>query len=107
VLGNVAVTRLHNNSGNIRRCFLSGPPGWGSLESERVKCGHESHRTLTWGWQRWRGPAAIINDRSILSSERMLHKDYKRRCSVENKIIGRESQGIVAKSNWLAVKRQS
>jgi hypothetical protein len=25
---------------------------------------------------RWRGPAAIVNNKPILSSERMLHKDY-------------------------------
>jgi hypothetical protein len=28
----------------------------------------------------WRGPAAIVNDRPILSSERMLHTDYDREC---------------------------
>jgi hypothetical protein len=37
-------------------------------------------------------PAAIVYDRPILSSERMLHKDYDRKCSVEKKIAGRESQ---------------
>jgi hypothetical protein len=26
----------------------------------------------------WRRPAAIVNDRPILSSDRMLHKDYNR-----------------------------
>jgi hypothetical protein len=25
-----------------------GLPGWGSLESETVECGHESCRNLTW-----------------------------------------------------------
>jgi hypothetical protein len=28
------------------------------------------------------GPAAIVNDRFVLSSEKMLHKDYDRKCSV-------------------------
>jgi hypothetical protein len=42
---------------------------------------------------RWRGPAAIVNDRSILSSERILYKDCDRRCSVVKKISGRKSQG--------------
>jgi hypothetical protein len=42
---------------------------------------------------RWRGPAAIVNDRLILSSERMLYKDYDRKCSIEKKNSGRESQG--------------
>jgi hypothetical protein len=36
---------------------------------------------------RWRGPAAIVNDRPILSSERMLYKEYDRRCSLEKKTI--------------------
>jgi hypothetical protein len=40
------------------------------------------------------GPAAIVNDRPILLSERMLHKDYGRKCSVGEQIIGRESQGV-------------
>jgi hypothetical protein len=56
----------------------------GSLESETVKCGHKSH------WTR-QGPAAI-EQTPILSSERMLHKEYDRKCSVE-KIAGCESQG--------------
>jgi hypothetical protein len=33
-----------------------------------------------------------VNDKPILSSERMLHKDYDRRCSIKKK-SGRESQG--------------
>jgi hypothetical protein len=36
---------------------------------------------------RWRGPAAIVNDRPILSSERILYKDYDCRCSFEKKIL--------------------
>jgi hypothetical protein len=51
------------------------PSRLGSLESERVKYGRESRGTRTWEWLRWRGPAGIVNDRPILSSERMLHKD--------------------------------
>jgi hypothetical protein len=42
---------------------------------------------------RWRGPTAIVNDKPILSSERMLYKDYDRRCSIEINNSGRESQG--------------
>jgi hypothetical protein len=61
----------------------SYPPGWGSLESETVKCGHESRGTRTREWLRWRGPAAIVNP--IVSSERMLQKDYNSKCS-ENTI---------------------
>jgi hypothetical protein len=36
-------------------------------------------------------PAAIVID--PLSSERMLHKEYDRKCSVGKNIDGRESQG--------------
>jgi hypothetical protein len=36
---------------------------------------------------RCRGPAAIVNDRRILSSERMLHKEYDRKYSVEKKTL--------------------
>jgi hypothetical protein len=36
--------------------------------------------------------AAVVNDRSILSSESRLHKDYDLKCSVE-KNGSRDSQG--------------
>jgi hypothetical protein len=42
----------------------------GSLESEVVIYGGESHGTRTRKWLRWRRPAAIVNDRPVLSSER-------------------------------------
>jgi hypothetical protein len=41
-----------------------------SLESETVKYGHEYQGTRTRKWLLWRGPAAIVNDRPVLSSER-------------------------------------
>jgi hypothetical protein len=59
------------------------PPVWGSLETDTVKYGLESHETRTREWLRWRGSAAIVNDRFILSWERMLHKGYDCKCSVE------------------------
>jgi hypothetical protein len=65
----------------------------GSLESGTVIYGRESHGTGIREWMRWRGPAAIVNDRPIPSSERMLYKDYDRRCSFEKKNSGREPQG--------------
>jgi hypothetical protein len=37
----------------------------------------------------------------------MFHKDYDRKSSAEEKISGRDSQGVVAKTNWLDVNRQS
>jgi hypothetical protein len=42
---------------------------------------------------------AIVNDRPILSSERMLHKDYNRRFSVGKKILVVILKGLVAKTN--------
>jgi hypothetical protein len=38
----------------------------GSLKSERVKDGHESHGTRTREILRWRGPAAYTKDRPVL-----------------------------------------
>jgi heme/copper-type cytochrome/quinol oxidase subunit 2 len=69
-----------------------GSPVWVSVECEEVKCGRECRRTRTWEWLRWREPAAILNERPILLSERILHKDYNSKCSVDKKNIGRESQ---------------
>jgi hypothetical protein len=63
----------------------SGPPDWGSLECERVKYGRESLGTRIWEWLRCRGPVAIVNDRSIFSSERILLKEYDLKCSVKKK----------------------
>jgi hypothetical protein len=47
----------------------------GSLESETIKFGHESHGSRTRKGLRWRGPGAVVNDRPILSSERAPHID--------------------------------
>jgi hypothetical protein len=47
----------------------------------------------------WRGTAAIVNDRPILSSERILYKDYDRRCSIEKKILAVILKGLGAKTN--------
>jgi hypothetical protein len=38
--------------------------------------------------------AAIVNDRPILSSERMLHRDLTESIQLENKITGRGSQRV-------------
>jgi hypothetical protein len=45
----------------------------GSLESETVKYGRESHGTQTRKWLRWQGSAAIVNYRPVLSSDIALH----------------------------------
>jgi hypothetical protein len=47
----------------------------------------------------WRGPAATVNDRPILSSDRMLHKDYDRKCSIEEKKLAVSLKGLGAKTN--------
>jgi hypothetical protein len=48
---------------------------------------------------RWRRPAAIVNGRPILSSERMLHKNYDLKCSVEKEILALSLKGLGAKTN--------
>jgi predicted nucleic acid-binding Zn ribbon protein len=45
----------------------------GSLESEIIKYGQDSHGTRTQKWLLWRGPGAVVNDRPVLSSERVPH----------------------------------
>jgi hypothetical protein len=45
----------------------------GSLKSETVKYGHESHGTRTQKLVRWGGPERIVNDSPVLSSERAPH----------------------------------
>jgi hypothetical protein len=50
-----------------------GGDGKGSLDSETVKYGHEFHETRTRKLLLWRGPAAIINNTPVLSSERAPH----------------------------------
>jgi hypothetical protein len=37
----------------------------------------------------------------------MLYKDYDRRCSIEKKYLNVGLKGLRAKTNWLAVNRQS
>jgi hypothetical protein len=57
---------------------------------------------------RWRRSAAIVNYKPTLSSERMLYKDYDRRCSIKKKeIVAVSLKGLGAKKNYLAVNLQS
>jgi hypothetical protein len=48
---------------------------------------------------RWRGPAAIVNDTPILSSEGMLYKDYDGMCSIEKKILSVSFKALGVKTN--------
>jgi hypothetical protein len=91
--------------GNEKETLFLGtwPSRLGSLESETVKCGYEFRETRTWERLRWRVAGAIINDRPILSSDRMLHKDYDSKCSVENILLVVSLKGLVTKTNRLAV----
>jgi hypothetical protein len=68
------------------------------------KYGHESRGNLTWEWLHWRGPAEIVNDISILSSERMLLKDRDRECSVEKKNASRDPQGACRQDKLIGGK---
>jgi hypothetical protein len=49
----------------------------------------------TYTWQR---RSLIIRDKPILSSERILHKDYDRKVSVEKKVSGRQDELIGGKA---------
>jgi hypothetical protein len=42
---------------------------------------------------------AIVNDKPILSSERILYKDYDRRCSIKENILAVSLKGLGAKIN--------
>jgi hypothetical protein len=70
--------------------------------SEAVKCGHQSRGSRTWEWLCWRGPAAIVKYRPILSSQRMLRKDYENKYLVGENMLVVSLKGFVAKTNWLA-----
>jgi hypothetical protein len=51
-------------------------------------------------------PSTFIRDKPF-SSERMLHEDYYARVKFENKSLDVSLKGPGAKTNWLAVNRQS
>jgi hypothetical protein len=48
-----------------------------------------------------------MRDNPIFLSERMLHKDYYRKSSVEKKTLVVGLKGPDAKMNWLSANRQS
>jgi hypothetical protein len=71
----------------------------GSLQSVTVKYGHESHGTRTRKWLHWRGAAAIVNNRSVLSSERAPH--INKPASLTNKNLGGISRWVLYfKREW-------
>jgi hypothetical protein len=52
-------------------------------------------------------PSVFRRDKPIFSSERLLHKDYDSKGSVREKSLVMGLKGPDAKTNWLAVNRQS
>jgi hypothetical protein len=58
---------------SILALWVIGGDKRGSLKSETVKYDHKSYETQTQKWLHWQGPAAIVNDRPVLSSERAPH----------------------------------
>jgi hypothetical protein len=58
-----------------------------SLEYETVKYGHESRGTRTQELLRWRGPAAIVNGRPVLSSEIAPHINKPATDSNKNLVV--------------------
>jgi hypothetical protein len=78
----------------------------GRLESETVKYGRKSHRTQTQEWLHWPGPAAIVNDRPILSSETAPHINKFATDSNKNLIVS--PKWVLCEystTNWLTVHR--
>jgi hypothetical protein len=76
VLSPTTVTRVEagTNTSTVTRRVVGGDEK-GSLKSEAVKYGHEFKWTRTLERLRWRGSAAYIKDRPVLSSERAPHRN--------------------------------
>jgi hypothetical protein len=51
------------------------------------------------GFMRWRVPEVIVNDRRILSSDTMLHKDHNPKVLRPEKILVVGLKGLSAKTN--------
>jgi hypothetical protein len=60
-----------------------------------------------WRTYTWQRGSLFIGDKSVLSSERMLHKDYDSKGSVAKKSMVVNLKGLNTKMNWLAVNHQS
>jgi hypothetical protein len=57
-----------------------------------VGVGPDNHCSGDW-------PAAIVKYRPILSSEKILHKDYESKYSVEKKLLVVSHKGLITKMN--------
>jgi hypothetical protein len=107
--------RSHLNRRRRRKCnrvtlFLrdintrTWPSRLGESRFWESKMWSKNRGRLTWKWRSWRGPAAIVNDRPILSSKRILHKKYNRKCSAGRKNTDRESQGACHQDELIGVE---
>jgi hypothetical protein len=78
----------------------------GSLESERVNYGHESHGSPTRKCLYWQGPGAIVNDRPVLSSERAPHINKNQQLSDSNKNLVVSPRWVLySKTDWPTDRR--
>jgi hypothetical protein len=57
----------------------------------------------TYTWQR---RSLFIRGKPILSSEKLIYKDYERKVSVGKKTLVVNLKGLGVKTNWLAVNHQ-
>jgi hypothetical protein len=71
----------------------------GSLKSETVKSCHESQETRTRETLRWRGPAAIVNDKPVPSSERAP--------TSTNPQLSDSNKNLVVSPRWVLYSRQN
>jgi hypothetical protein len=74
-----------------------------SLESETVKCSHESHGTHPRMTALAR-PNRIVNDRPVFSSEGIYIKTMTTNNHSKKKITGRESQGACREDELIGGK---
>jgi hypothetical protein len=90
VLPRISRVEAGSNTSTVTLRVVEGDEK-GSLKSETVKYGRESQGTQIRERLRWQGPAAYINDRPVLSSERAPHKNQTVNVK-QQKIFGHEPQ---------------
>jgi hypothetical protein len=92
---------------SIESLWLAGGDEKGSLESETVKYGRESHGTLTREWLRWRRPAAIVNGIFVLSSERAPHKNRTVIVKTNKYLVVSPRWVLYSKTDWPTDRRSN
>jgi hypothetical protein len=91
-----AISAPHTSTIALR---IIGGDKKGSPESETVKYGCESQGTWTREWLCWRGPAAIVNDRTVLSSEHPTSTNPKLSDSSKNLVVN-PRWVLYSKTDW-------